>query len=235
MKALAESLSLPGPLNAAHDPLRNVALFAAQLEEAREEDREAIGQMIDNGSGLPATLDPAAFGTAVLDRQGQIIGANERFPVWLESVDLYSAHLECLARDRPVFACLPHRRRDRYLVAVGLPAFAALNWPLWPLNRDAIAACEGGSVFIVLRPSAGAWQRVRDAVGLTPAESHLLSALASQGDLQRAAAERKIAHETARKFVASASRKLGSRRQAELIHNALPLSAGKVADPPPPP
>lgn len=62
---------------------------------------------------------------------------------------------------------------------------------------------------------------VAATLGVTPAEARIVSALCQGGDLREAAEEVGIAHNTARAQVASATGKLGLRRQTELVKVAV--------------
>jgi pimeloyl-ACP methyl ester carboxylesterase/DNA-binding CsgD family transcriptional regulator len=80
------------------------------------------------------------------------------------------------------------------------------------------------------KPGELSWTHTAQAYGLTMAESQLVAALARHGDLQLAATERGVAYETARKFVASAMRKTGTKRQTALIRQTLMVAAGDLPD-----
>lgn len=205
--------------------------FGAAMELATEDLDQAMAEATEGDFGSPAILNREGFASAACDREGRVIHAGPRFLDWFQSADLFSATLTGLASDRPNVALLTHDRTGRPVaVAAGL-ASIALNWPLDPGVRSALEATRGGYAVVAFQPSGYSWERVRDALGLTAAEGLLVAALARHGDLQRAATERGIAYETARKFVASALRKTGARRQTELIRQALNVAAGEVAEP----
>ena len=211
--------------------LDDPAGFGAAMTLRTAELDQALAEAVDGDFGAPAMLNREGFASAACDRNGAVIFAGPRFRDWFREADLFRATLAGLAAERPNVSLLTHDRTGRPVaVAAGL-ASVALNWPLDAGVRAALAATPGGYAVVAFQPSGQSWERVREAYGLTPAEGLLVAALASHGDLQRAAAERGIAYETARKFVASAMRKTGARRQTELIRQALNVAAGEVAEP----
>lgn len=205
--------------------------FGAAVELRTEELDQALAQAVEGDFGAPAILNRDGFASAACDRNGAVVFAGPRFQDWFREADLFSATLAGLAADRPNVSLLTHDRTGRPVaVAAGL-ASAALNWPLDGGVRAALEALPDGYAVVAFQPGGYSWERVRDAYGLTAAEGLLVASLARHGDLQRAATERGIAYETARKFVASAMRKTGARRQTELIRQALNVAAGEVAEP----
>ena len=205
--------------------------FGSAMELKTEELDQALAEAVDGDFGGPAILNREGFASAACDRNGAVIYAGPRFQDWFREADLFSATLAGLAIDRPNVSLLTHDRTGRPVaVAAGL-ASVALNWPLDAGVRAALETVPEGYAVVAFQPSGYSWDRVRDAYGLTVAEGLLVAALARHGDLQRAAAERGIAYETARKFVASAMRKTGARRQTELIRQALNVAAGEIAEP----
>ncbi len=211
--------------------LEDPAGFGAALELETAELDQALAQAVAGDFGGPAILNREGFASAACDRDGAVIHAGPRFQDWFREADLFSATLVGLATDRPNVSMLTHDRTGRPVaVAAGL-ASVALNWPLDGGVRAALEAMPDGYAVVAFQPSGYSWERVRDAYGLTAGEGLLVAALTRHGDLQRAATERGIAYETARKFVASAMRKTGARRQTELIRQALNIAAGEVAEP----
>jgi len=205
--------------------------FGAAVDLSPEELDDALAQAVEGDFGAPAILNREGFASAACDRDGAVIHAGPRFKDWFREADLFSATLAELAADRPNVSLLTHDRTGRPVaVAAGL-ASMALNWPLDSGVRAALEGTPDGYAVVAFQPSGYSWERVREAYGLTAAEGLLVAALARHGDLQRAARERGIAYETARKFVAAAMRKTGARRQTELIRQALNVAAGEVAVP----
>ncbi len=211
--------------------LEDPAGFGAAMSQRTDELDHALAAAVEGDFGAPAMLNREGFASAACDRDGAVIFAGPRFRDWFREADLFRATLAGLAAERPNVSLLTHDRTGRPVaVAAGL-ASAALNWPLDAGVRAALAATPDGYAVVAFQPGGPSWARVREAYGLTPSEGLLVAALASHGDLQRAAAERGVAYETARKFVASAMRKTGARRQTELIRQALSVAAGEVAEP----
>lgn len=205
--------------------------FGAAIAFKTEELDRALAEAVEGDFGAPAILNREGFASAACDRNGAVIYAGPRFQDWFQKADLFGATLAELTVERPNVSLLTHDRTGRPVaVAAGL-ASIALNWPLDRGVREALQAAPDGYAVVALQPSGYSWDRVREAYGLTAAEGLLVTALARHGDLQRAATERGVAYETARKFVASAMRKTGARRQTELIRQALSVAAGEVAEP----
>ncbi len=205
--------------------------FGAAVEFNTDELDQALARAVDGDFGAPAIVNREGFASAACDRDGAVIYAEPRFPDWFQEADLFNASLAGLAAERPNVSLLMHDRTGRPVAVAASLAPIALNWPLDAGVRAALASAPDGFAVVAFQPSEYSWERVRDAYGWTTAEGLLVAALARHGDLQRAATERGIAYETARKFVASAMRRTGARRQTELIRHALNIAAGEVAEP----
>ena len=198
---------------------------------AAEDLDPALAEILHDKVGAPAILDPEGFASAVCDREGRLIHASPRFTDRFHMTDLVRTTRKGLAGDRPHVVIVNDRRTSRPFALLAVPACFALNLPIDPDGLAFMEAAPGGYVLLTLNPSVLSWKTASEVMGLSAAEGQLVAALAYHGDLQRAAASRNIAHETARKFVASALRKTGAHRQTDLVHNALNISAGELAEP----
>lgn len=192
--------------------------FAQAMEEAAA----------DPGFGAPMLLQPDCFASAACDRHGAIVVAGPRFIEWFDSVDPFGAVVRDLGAGRPHVSMLADEHTGRPIaVAAGTVAMAR-HWPLHSSVRAALDAGRAAFAIVAFRSGEAGWLSAAAAYHLTPAEGALVEALARHGDLQRAAAERGIAYETARKFVASAMRKTGAARQTELVRRTMLLAAGEI-------
>jgi len=204
--------------------------FGAAIETMPDAFGLALDAAVADGQGAPVILNDDCFASAACDRHGAVVVAGARFEAWFGGVDPFGAVVKNMRAERPNVSLLADDRNGRPVALAAGTIAVSRNWPLDTAVRDALASRRADYALVAFRPGRGAWVHAALAYGLTDAESGLVAALARHGDLQRAARERGIAYETARKFVAAAMRKTGSARQTELIRRTLMLAAGDVAD-----
>jgi pimeloyl-ACP methyl ester carboxylesterase/DNA-binding CsgD family transcriptional regulator len=150
------------------------------------------------------------------------------FADWFEGIDPLSAAVRGIGPGNPRVSLFADDRTGRPVaLAAGTVAVARL-WPLDPAVRQALDTGRATHAVVAFRPGASSWHVAAGSFSLTTAEAGLVAALGRHGDLQRAARERGIAYETARKFVASAMRKTGTKRQTELVWSTLAAAAGDI-------
>lgn len=214
------------PVGALHD---DPSGLGAAYESSPDALEQAFADAAEGDYGAPMILQDDGFASAACNRAGVVIVAGPRFEDWFAGIDVFRAGLRGVAPERPNLSLLMHDRTGRPVaVAAGLVSVAR-SWPLDAAVRAALESGEAKYAIVAFQPGVFSWNRVAAAFSFTRAEGLLVAALARHGDLQRAARERDIAYETARKFVASAMRKTGAKRQTELIGKTLTVAAGEVA------
>jgi DNA-binding CsgD family transcriptional regulator/pimeloyl-ACP methyl ester carboxylesterase len=204
--------------------------WGAALDERSDELGQLFSSALNKGFGPLVTLNRDCFATAACDAGGAIIAADPGFEGWFDSIDPFDAVVRNLHIDGPRVSMLADDLNGRPVAIVAGSWAVARNWPLSDVVRAKLNHESGNYAIAAFRSGELSWDRTAQAYGLTQAESGLVASLARLGDLQRAAAERGVAYETARKFVASALRKTGAKRQTELVRLALSLTAGDIPD-----
>jgi pimeloyl-ACP methyl ester carboxylesterase/DNA-binding CsgD family transcriptional regulator len=202
--------------------------FGAALAEKAEALGVAIEAAVGTTYGPPVSVNADCFASAACDSHGGLVVHGDRFADWFEGIDPLSAAVRGIGPGNPRVSLFADDRTGRPVaLAAGTVAVARL-WPLDPVVRRALDTGQASHAVVAFRPGDGSWQQAAGAFSLTAAEAGLVAALGRYGDLQRAARERGVAYETARKFVASAMRKTGAKRQTELVWNTLSAAAGDI-------
>ena len=202
--------------------------FAAALDDSPHALALAFEGAGGSAHGPPVSVNADCFASAACDSQGGLIAHGAHFADWFDGLDPLSAAVRGLSPGNPRVSLFADDRTGRPVaLAAGTVAVARL----WPLDADVRRALDRGAAshaVVAFRPGDGSWRQAAGAFSLTVAEAGLVAALGRHGDLQRAARERGVAYETARKFVASAMRKTGTRRQTELVWQTLSAAAGDI-------
>ena len=181
-------------------------------------------------AGPPALLNEDGFASAACDRHGALVVAGARFVQWFAGIDPLVAAVRDIGPGRPRVSLFADDRTGRPVALAAGTEAVARRWPLDDAVRRALASGAASHAVVAFRPDVQSWQRAAVAFKLTGAEAGLVAALGRTGDLQRAAADRRISYETARKMIASAMRKAGAKRQTELVREAMQVAAGDIAD-----
>ena len=191
---------------------------------------EAFAEAVSPAHGVPVSLNEDGFTSAACDRHGGLVVAGPRFVEWFAGIDPLSAAVRDIGPGRPRVSLFADDRTGRPVALAAGTEAVSRHWPIDARVRAALANGSASHAVIAFRPGERSWDQAALAFRLTAAEAGLVAALGKFGDLQRAAAERGIAYETARKFVASAMRKTGAKRQTELLRHALTVAAGDVGE-----
>jgi DNA-binding CsgD family transcriptional regulator len=215
------------PLSAFVDDPDGLGAVLAREPEALG---EALSAATAEGQGPPVILNDDCFVSAACDRHGTVVVSGARFEAWFDGIDPFGAVVRNMHGERPNVSLLADDRNGRPVALAAGSLAVSRHWPLDEAVRTALTTRRADYALVAFRPGRTAWLHAAQAYGLTDAETGLVAALARHGDLQRAASERGVAYETARKFVAAAMRKTGSARQTELIRKTLMLAAGDVPD-----
>ncbi len=195
--------------------------------------RDDLSQVIDaavEGHGAPAMVHEDCFASAACDRHGTIVARDDRFGQWFVDIDPFSGVVRDVPADRPKVSLFADEKSGRPVALAAGNIAVSRNWPLAPAVREALASGVASYAVTAFKPGELSWTHTARAFSLTMAEAQLVAALARHGDLQLAANERGVAYETARKFVASAMRKTGTKRQTALIRQTLMVAAGDLPD-----
>ena len=202
--------------------------FGAALATTPDALGVAFEAAVDSAHGPPVSVNEDCFASAACDSHGGLVVHGAFFSDWFDGIDPLGAAVRGIGPGNPRVSMFADDRTGRPVaLAAGTVAVARL-WPLDPVVRRALDTGEASHAVVAFRPGDGSWQQAATAFSLTGAEAGLVAALGRHGDLQRAARERGIAYETARKFVASAMRKTGAKRQTELVWNTLSAAAGDI-------
>lgn len=215
-----------------------LSLFADDAEgfaAAVEEDPVGLGEALEVAArrieGSTADVVAGSFASAACDADGRIVVAETSFRNWLGIDDEVQAAVRPPSRGEPHLVLVIKDRSGRPAAIASGDRAAAARWPLDDAVREALEAGRAAFAVLAFRPDAAGWSRAARAHGLTPAESRLVAALATSGDLQEAAAQVGIAYETARKLLASAMDRTGSARQTDLVRTVMRLAAGDLRTP----
>ncbi len=204
--------------------------WIATLTEMPDALDSAMRDAVRDTHGAPAEIKAEGFASAACARDGSVLVAGARFADWFEGIDPVAGAVRGIGPGCPRVSLFADDRTGRAVaLAAGIEAVAR-NWPLDPRVRAALHEGHARFAVVAFRPDDRSWQSAASTFSLTRAEAGLVAALGRHGDLQRAARERGVAYETARKFVASAMRKTGTRRQTELVRQTLATVAGDVSD-----
>ncbi len=204
--------------------------FGAALSEMPE----ALGTMFEHAvrpeHGATALVHEDCFASAACDHSGALIVGDDRFNDWFDDIDPFIGIVRDISADRPKVSLFADDRSGRPVALAAGTVAVSRNWPLASNVRAALADGHARYAITAFRPGNLSWTHAARAYGFTEAESMLVAALARTGDLKLAAAERNIAYETARKFVAAAMRKTRTSRQTALIRETLLVAAGDLPD-----
>ena len=204
--------------------------FGAVLEQSPGDLADVMAASVASAPGAPAMINADCFASAACDRHGALIVGDGRFNAWFEDIDPFSGLVRDIRADKPRVSLFADDLSGQPVALAAGTVAVSRSWPLAPEVRKALADGRASYAIAAFRPGARSWTHASQAFGLTSAESLLVAALAKHGDLQRAAIERDIAYETARKFVSSAMRKTGTNRQTALIRQTLMVAAGHLPD-----
>lgn len=171
-------------------------------------------------------LPASALTTALIDADGVIIWAQERFTSLLDG-DANDLNAAMRAAGKREVALSHARAKDGRGVCLVLASRdAAARWPIQLPQDDAVPA--GGArvaVIVALADQAEALMRAGRAFGFTPLEARVATGLVQTGTLPQAARRCDIAYETAREAIEGARRKAGVQRQAALVARLTSIAA----------
>ncbi|MFZ4689870.1 MAG: hypothetical protein ACOYLS_11580 [Polymorphobacter sp.] len=120
-------------------------------------------------AGPPADLYPDSFASAVCDRAGRVIIAEDRFLDWLGGPDPLAAVVSRVGINRPSVSAIADDRTGRPVAVAAATQAMARNWPLAADVRAALEAGSGEFAVIAFRPDVTAWDQAARAYGRKPA------------------------------------------------------------------
>lgn len=200
-------------------------LIGDAAEDAFADELGAVIAGSQQATILPP-LPASALTTAILDGDGAMVWAQERFVSLLDADtnDLRAAIQAVGKRD----VALTHARTKdgRAICLVLANPDAAARWPIVMPEPD-VKRPSGArvAVIVALSDQAEALHNAARAFGFTPLETRVALALVQCGALPDAARYCDIAYETAREAIESARRKAGVARQAALVARLTSVAA----------
>ncbi|NML07500.1 alpha/beta fold hydrolase [Sphingomonas sp. G-3-2-10] len=205
--------------------------FAAAIDNAPAEFAESVEAAAARVPGWIAELNHGAFASAACNARGQVVVADKSFRAWFDDDDPIGSVIRRVDDGEPYLSVLAQDGNGRPVALAAGGSRAVARWPLGEAVRAALADGRASHAVVGFRPDSGGWERIARVHGWTLSETRLVAALAREGDLPAAARSLGIAHETARKQVASAMEKCGARRQTDLVREAFRLAAGDLRAP----
>ncbi len=200
--------------------------FAAALDQCPDDLGLALGQV--EAVGGPAQVSREAFLSAACDSNGHVIAADDGLDnVFDEPAPLFRA-VEAAVAGARLSTVVAHGAERPMAIAVG-PYASTRDWPLSAPVRQALEA-TGGYAILAVRSSDGLrWTEIARAFGFTGLEERVLADLVNSGALPITARRVGVSYETAREAVEHAMRKVGVRRQADLLRALTLAGAGELS------
>ncbi len=206
---------------------RDIEGFAAAIDFRPDELRLAMDRI--DVSGGPAQIADEAFLSAACSANGDVVAADGGFEDVLAGPAPLS-HAIHAALESARLSTIVGDGGDRPM-AIAVASFAvARDWPLSPRVRAALEAGRASFAVLAIRASGGArWAETSRAFGFTGLESRVLADLLRSGALPLTAARVGIGYETAREVVETTMRKVGVRRQPDLVRALTIAAAGEFS------
>ena len=212
--------------------LEVIAADADGFADALAQEPEAVIQAIDaaaDNAGGAASIPQAAFATAAVRRDGQVIASDAAF-VALNLPKLALAEAVRSAGDAGRrLSCIVDDIGGRPVAIVVAKLERAGSWPLGVDVRQALAS--GAATFGVMGvgPATGVdWASLFSPWSFSRPEARLAAALVDRGDLREAARDSGVSYETARETLATAMAKTGARRQPDFVRQLALLAFGEL-------
>lgn len=189
---------------------------------------EELGAVVA-GSERAAVLPPlpaSALTTAILDADGVIVWAQQRFAVLLDPHANDLAGAVNAAGKREVAISHVRAKDGRAMCLVLATPQAASRWPI-VLSDQYLKRASGPRIAVVvaLSDQSEALHSAARAFGFTALETRVAIALVQCGALPDAARRCDVAYETAREAIEGARRKAGVARQAALVARLTSVAA----------
>ena len=207
---------------------------AGYLEAVTIRTREfsaAIEQAADAIQGTTADLIGGSFASAACFPSGAVLVADDAFRAWLIDGEDVATRIDIRVDGGAQLSLLLQSRTGRPVAVTSAGKAAARSWPLSREVRTELDAGRATHAVLAFCPDGLGWARASRALGLTPAQSRLVTALVLKGDLRSAARVVGISYETARTTIGDAIQRVGAKRQTELVRLVLRLAGGDLREP----
>lgn len=201
--------------------------FAAAVEFRPDE----LGLAMDgiDSSGGPAQISDEAFLSAACDADGDVVAADDGLLEVLGGPAPLS-HAVHAALIAARLSTIVGEGGERPMAIAVAPFAVARDWPLSAGVRACLESGRAAFAVLAVRASGGArWAETCRTFRFTGLESRVLESLLSTGALPLTAERVGIGYETAREAVETAMRKVGVRRQPDLVRALTLASAGEFS------
>ena len=180
-------------------------------------------------SGGPAQISSEAFLSAACDANGDVLAADEGFESGLGGpAPLFHAIQAALAAAR--LSTVVGAGGERPMAIAIAPFAVARDWPLSDTVRATLEAGRAGYAVLAIRASGGArWAETSKVFGFTGLERRVLADLLHTCALRLTAERVGIGYETAREVVETSMRKVGVRRQPDLVRALTVATVGELS------
>jgi pimeloyl-ACP methyl ester carboxylesterase len=194
-------------------------LIADAVEHAFAEQLDAVLAGADSSAALIPALPASALSSAILDSEGAIIWAQDRFAALIErDLSDFSSAFAQLGQSDVALSHARTREDKAVCLVVAVPS-ATKRWPiaLPPAVLNEAGAGARVAVAVAIDDQTDALAAAARAFGFTPLETRVAVALVHCGALPEAAERSGVTYETARDVIKSARRKAGVGRMPALV------------------
>src|SRR5690606_20182499 len=202
-------------------------LIADAVEHAFAEQLDAVLAGAQSSTGRIPALPASALSSAILDREGAIIWAQDRFAALVarDLSDFSNAFAQLSQRE--VALAHARTREDKAVCLVVAAPSAAKRWPIQLPAKTLNAAGAGArvAVAVAMDDQSDALAAAARAFGFTALETRVAVALVHCGALPDAAARCGVTYQTARDVIKGARRKAGVGRMPALVARLTSVAA----------
>lgn len=170
---------------------------AGYLEAVTIRTREfsaAIEQAADAIQGTTADLIGGSFASAACLPSGAVLVADDAFRAWLIDGEDVATRIDIRVDGGAQLSLVLQSRTGRPVAVTSAGKAAARSWPLSREVRTELDAGRATHAVLAFCPDGLGWARASRALGLTPAQSRLVTALVLKGDLRSAAPQPRWPH-----------------------------------------
>lgn len=191
----------------------------------------AIDHATNAVQGTTADLIGGSFASAACQPSGAVRVADDAFREWLLEDGPLIPHIDVRADGAVQLSFVLQSITGRPVAVASAGKEAARSWPVSREVRAELDAGRATHAVLAFRPDGAGWARASRALGLTPSQSRLVTALVLKGDLRAAARAVGISYETARTTIGDAIQRSGAKRKTELVRLVLRLAGGDLREP----
>jgi len=202
------------------------------LVNAARRDGAVFDEAIERAARLTnphaSILREESVAAAALSLDGSVVAIDNRFALWFGPEAIDRKIVARVGTEKTSERALHLDEEERPALFAYAHVDIAKNWLLPAEILDAITQNLATVVVLGVAPSRA--QRLQReaarAFGLNGIEAKVVAALVDTGRLPEAAQQAQVSYSTARDAIASALKRTGARRQADLVGKVLALSAG---------